>query len=72
MFNAPPFRCPVCRASQTLSETCRRCRADLRLIVRARRRLEYVLRLQAEAVAHGDGEREQLLADEPRWLAPGR
>jgi hypothetical protein len=72
MSNDPPFRCPVCRASQALSETCRRCRADLRLVVRARRRLEYVLRLQAEAVAAGDGEREQLLADELRWLAPGR
>jgi hypothetical protein len=53
-----------------MRETCRRCRADLRLVVRAHRRLAYVKRLRAEALVHGDSEREQILADELRWLAP--
>jgi hypothetical protein len=26
------FRCPTCRASQELSDTCRRCKSDLRLV----------------------------------------
>jgi hypothetical protein len=26
------FRCPTCRAAQELSETCRRCKCDLRLV----------------------------------------
>lgn len=66
----PSFRCPVCRALQSLQETCRRCQADLRLVMRARQRLEYVTRQLAAARAHGDRESEQLLAEELRWLAP--
>ena len=31
--DAHRFACPVCGAGQTLSETCRRCRADLSLVV---------------------------------------
>lgn len=72
MSNDPSFRCPVCRASQTLSATCRRCQADLSLVVRARLRLEFVRRERAEAIAAGDAERERLLAGELRWLAPHR
>lgn len=26
------FRCPTCRASQELTDTCRRCKSDLRLV----------------------------------------
>ena len=72
MSNDSPFRCPVCRASQALSETCRRCRADLGLVVRARRRLEYVERRRAEARVDGDRGLERLLTDELRWLDPNR
>lgn len=67
-----PFRCPVCRASQTLGETCRRCQADLRLVLRVHRRLAHVQRLRQEALAAGDTQREQMLAAEMRWLAPSR
>jgi hypothetical protein len=70
MSDESTFRCPVCRASQTLRETCRRCQADLRLVVQARRRLAYVKLLRAEALASGDGAREQQLATELHWLAP--
>lgn len=68
----PPFRCPVCRASQSLRETCRRCQADLGLVWRAHRRLAYVKRARAEALSRGDSKSEQRLADELRWLAPSR
>lgn len=72
MSDEPPFRCPVCRASQPLGETCRRCQADLGLLVRALRRLAYLKRERAEALARGDRERAQRLDDELRWLAPSR
>ena len=64
------FRCPVCRARQTLSETCRRCQADLRLVVGARRRLNYLLAQQTAARASGDRQREETIAAELNWLAP--
>lgn len=45
-----PFTCPVCRATQSPREHCRRCGADLALMLRAidsgqaaRRRLELAL-----------------------------
>jgi hypothetical protein len=72
MSDDPAFRCPVCRASQTLRETCRRCHADLTLVVRAHRRLEYVNRQHARALAGGQSDRARLLAKEQRWLAPSR
>ena len=72
MSAEPTFRCPVCRAAQTLGDTCRRCQADLRLVARVHRRLEYLQRLRAEALASGDAKREQDLATELHWLAPCR
>jgi hypothetical protein len=63
----PSFRCPVCRAAQPLQETCRRCRADLRLVLLAHRRLAYVRR--AAALASSEDERNQFVA-ELHWLAP--
>lgn len=72
MSDDPPFRCPVCRASQVLSETCRRCRADLNLVALAYRRLEYLKHQRDAARACGDREREQLVVEELRWLAPSR
>jgi hypothetical protein len=72
MSDESDFRCPVCRAAQPLRQTCRRCQADLSLVVRARRRLAYLRQQQAQALSAGDGEREQRLAVELRWLAPSR
>lgn len=45
-----PFRCPVCRARQELSRECRRCKADLELVYRIRKRLEFVQSLPASGV----------------------
>ena len=55
-----------------MRETCRRCQADLRLVLRAHLRLAYVKRRQAEAISRGDSECEQTMASELRWLAPQR
>jgi len=64
------FRCPVCRAKQPLQENCRRCKADLRLVVRARRRVAYLLLEIEQVQASGSQEREELLTAELQWLAP--
>ena len=53
-------KCPVCRARQPLSMQCRRCKADLELVYRARRRLEYLA---------GQPQTERILA-ERRLLSP--
>jgi hypothetical protein len=70
MSNDPAFQCPVCRAKQTLRDTCRRCKADLSLVARAYRRLEYLLRLQAEARGNADQERMDAVSAELQWIAP--
>lgn len=72
MSDDPAFRCPVCRAKQTLRETCRRCKADLRLVARVHRRMAYLMAQQEQARESGDREREQILAAELQWLAPTR
>ncbi len=44
-LDAPPnheFACPVCRARQLPSPKCRRCQADLALVIKARQRLWYL------------------------------
>ena len=51
------FRCPVCKAKQALSPVCRRCQADLGLVYKARRRLNYLLsQPQSEEVLKELGE----------------
>ena len=72
MSDEPNFRCPVCRASQTLREICRRCEADLSLVVRAHRRLAYLKHRHAQALANGDQKAQQQMKAELRWLAPTR
>jgi hypothetical protein len=72
MSNDPALRCPVCRATQTLRETCRRCQADLALVARAHRRVAYLKRERDAARAGGNQQREQAFAAELRWLAPAQ
>ncbi len=72
MSDEPDFRCPVCRAAQTLRETCRRCQADLSLVVRAHRRLAYLKQQRAHSLANGDHKSAETLAAELRWLSPSR
>lgn len=72
MSNETCFRCPVCRASQTLRDTCRRCEADLTLVHRAHLRLIFLKTEQERLSASGDSEGALRLAAEIRWLAPSR
>lgn len=72
MSNSDVFQCPVCRASQTLRDTCRRCKADLRLVMRAYKRVEYVLKQREQAIAQGNQELLNALSAELQWLAPNR
>ncbi len=64
------FRCPVCRAGQPLQDECRRCAADLRLVVRAYRRVETLLVQHAQAVRQGDTRRLPKILAELRLLKP--
>lgn len=66
------FRCPVCRAGQPLQNKCRRCRADLTLVVRARRRLHFVIEQRERARNAGDRQRECELTHELEQLSPNR
>jgi hypothetical protein len=70
MADEPSFRCPACRARQPLREECRRCQADLSLMVRAHRRVHYLMCQQQQARATGDQQLDQGLAAELQLLAP--
>jgi hypothetical protein len=74
------IRCPVCRAENT-EATCRRCRADLGLLVALAAEREHLLAAAARALAAGQGgaavrhaeaARQRGGGDEAlRWLAAG-
>jgi hypothetical protein len=76
------MRCPVCRAQNSAEETtCRRCKADLSLLVEMDKAREHVLAQAARAAAVGDGVKTLRFArsahnmrrdaDSWRWLAIG-
>lgn len=50
----PSFRCPVCRAKQSLQDQCRRCHADLSLLVKVKRRVAYLVASRQAAKQAGD------------------
>jgi hypothetical protein len=62
--------CPVCRAKQTPQVTCRRCSADLSLLVQARRSQQLALAQAERAWAVGDSAKAQQLEAYLRWLKP--
>jgi hypothetical protein len=64
----PIIQCPVCRATQTARQVCRRCSADLELFVRARISNLAARRRLAEAVAAGDAVAQARLRRYLRWL----
>ena len=63
------FRCPACRARQPLQNRCRRCQADLSLVVLAHQRLNYLLTVLDQAV-DPHAPQIQLLRSELKLLAP--
>jgi hypothetical protein len=75
------MRCPVCRAENAEDATCRRCKADLSLLVTVEQARRQALAQAAHAAASGDGHRTLQHAeaahrlrrdpDSWRWLAVG-
>ena len=75
------MRCPVCRAENAEETTCRRCRADLSLLVALEEARRSALTEAAHAAASGDGAGTLQHAqtahdlrpdrDSWRWLAVG-
>src|SRR5437660_146133 len=75
------MRCPVCRAENAEDATCRRCKADLSLLVTLEDSRRRTLAQAAHAAASGDGMRTLQYAEaahrlrrDPqswRWLAVG-
>ena len=75
------MRCPVCRAENAADATCRRCRADLSLLVTLEQSRHHALAEAARAAATGDGPATLLHAETAhrlradgeswRWLAVG-
>ncbi|MCS7467425.1 hypothetical protein NZK35_12290 [Stieleria sp. ICT_E10.1] len=66
------LRCPACRAKQPLQPVCRRCDADLKLLVRA---LEHVAALVArheQARARADHHAMETTARQLALIAPKR
>ncbi len=37
------FRCPACRARQPVQDACRRCQADLTMLAKIHRRIDYLI-----------------------------
>ncbi len=72
MSAEPNLRCPVCRALQPLQETCRRCAADLQLVILAHSRVTYLKNQLIQARTREDTKREQQLLTELHWLKPAR
>lgn len=62
------FRCPVCRARQPLQQQCRRCRADLSLVVAVRERINYLLAQRCELPDRDS--RQHAIAVELALLSP--
>jgi hypothetical protein len=50
------MRCPVCKAENGEDATCRRCKADLSLLVTLEQARRHALACAAQATAAGDGE----------------
>ncbi|WP_153558508.1 hypothetical protein [Roseimaritima sediminicola] len=74
-MNAAPsapreLRCPACRARQSYRQTCRRCRADLGLLVAALQRVDVLQAEIEQARAAGDHVRLAAHLAELEWLAP--
>jgi len=62
------IKCPVCRATQAARQVCRRCSADLALLVRVNNSSLAARRRLAEAVAAGDDVAQARLRRYLRWL----
>jgi primosomal protein N' len=64
------FRCPVCRAQQPLQPVCRRCHADLSLVVKAHQHAAQLYVALQQARMDSDSARQHQLTEELRQLRP--
>jgi hypothetical protein len=64
------MRCPVCKAENAAETTCRRCRADLSLLVSLEQSRQTALAFAANAAAEGDGEGTLEYARRAHFLRP--
>ena len=64
--------CPVCRAKQECQATCRRCAADLSLLVKATRSQRLAEAQVREAREFGDQAEVARLEAYLHWLRPSR
>ena len=63
--------CPVCRASQPLQPVCRRCSADLNLLIRAMQAVDTSRNQLDQARRSGaPSETIKALRNRLRWLSP--
>src|SRR5262245_44814493 len=75
------MRCPVCKAENAEDATCRRCKADLSLLMEVEQTRGHELARAAQAASDGDGPATLLHAESAhrlkadaeswRWLAVG-
>lgn len=63
--------CPVCRAKQAYQTECRRCGADLSLLIKTLRSLQATQQHVDQSLLAGDPHVEVALAY-LRWLSPSR
>ncbi|QDV40721.1 hypothetical protein Enr13x_05570 [Stieleria neptunia] len=66
------FRCPACRAKQPLQPVCRRCDADLSLLVRATEHVAALIARHEQARAQADHHAMETTARQLALLAPKR
>jgi hypothetical protein len=64
------FRCPTCGARQGLTETCRRCKCDLSLVVAVQRRRHTLRRQCLQRLRQRHGRAAVQAAEELHALAP--
>ena len=63
-------RCPTCRVTQEWSDTCRRCKCDLRLLRAAAESSRQIRRRCLEALRAGRRREASHLARHRHWLRP--
>ena len=69
--NTTPITCPCCRAASAAGPTCRRCKADLSLVVAVADRRAAVVLEARRAAARGESPEALELLDEAAWLRAG-
>lgn len=73
MSKSNPLQCPACRARQPLQDRCRRCAADMTLLVKIRRRIDWLNEQRDQALRSGQADRVQEISKELKLLAgPGK